>query len=469
VAEMLNQEITRLRKAGQLKEAWDIGCPAVQENPDNIYLKGAFYWVCYAYLKEVQSAINDRAAHSNNLTPSPAEIDRINFLLDWIIWLKIPPGGYEYRSLLLLFQKNLEAIPRLVVLLARFSSELFDKDQGDHKPYQADKGESPSLMLKFARKVAKAWMEHEEAKQLTIDKLLQIINHVRKEVLDKQHLIWLDYDEAKCLILAGRLEQAREFILPVLRKKQTESWAWGALAATYRQQEPDIAIKLLAKGLTHVHDEAYSLNLLKAIAPLLAAQGLEDQASMCVQRAINCYKDNAWTIKSDLAKLSQEPWFSSEVDDDKLAPFLEKRAIGALSYLHGSTEQCLAVVMYMHKSGKGFHAYRDHQHQYSVRQGLYESEHPPGPGDYILLTIALENDLVVAAETAQPGEMVDVDFLEGKIRVNEKGFGFVEDTFVPHSLISEGIDGQLVRVMKILDFDKAKNRPGWKAITLEVI
>ena len=466
---MLNQEITRLRKAGQLQEAWDIGCPAVQENPDNIYLKGAFFWVCYAYLKEVQSAINDRAAQSNNLTPNPAEIDRINFLLDWIIWLNIPPGGYEYRSLLLLFQKNLEAIPRLVVLLARFGSELFDKDQGDHKPYQGDKGESPSLMLKFARKAAKAWMEHEEARQLSIDQLLQIISQVRKEALDKQHLIWLDYDEAKCLILAGRLEQAREFILPVLRKKQTESWAWGALAATYRKQEPDIAITLLAEGLTHVHDEAYSLNLLKGIAPLLAAQGFEDQASMCVQRAINCYKDNGWAIKSDLAKLSQEPWFSGEVDVDDLAPFLEKRASGALSYLHGSTEQCLAVVMHLHKSGKGFHAYRDHQHRYSVRLGLYESKSPPRPGDYIRLTLALEDDLVVGAEPAQPAKMTDVDFLEGEIRVNEKGFGFVEDTFVPPSLISDGMNGQLVRVMKILDFDKAKNRPGWKALTLEVI
>ena len=67
----------------------------------------------------------------------------------------MPPGGFEYRSLLLLFQQNLETIPRLVLLLSRFGVDIFDKEEGDNRPYQGEKGESPSLMLKFARKTAK--------------------------------------------------------------------------------------------------------------------------------------------------------------------------------------------------------------------------------------------------------------------------------------------------------------------------
>jgi tetratricopeptide (TPR) repeat protein len=470
MTETLNQEITRLRKAGQLQEAWDIGCPAVQEKPNDAYLKGAFFWVCYAYLKQVQTAIKDRSAQNKgNDDPNPSEVERVNFLLDWIIWLKIPPGGFEYRSLLLLFQKNLEAFPRLVLLLARFSSDLFDKEQGDHEPYPGEKGESPSLMLKFARKTANSWMDHEEARQLSMDQLLQIFEQVRREALDKKNLIWLDYDEAKCLIIAGRLEQAREFILPVLRKKQAESWAWGALAATYRKQDPNVAITLLAEGLTHVNDEVFSLNLLKGIAPLLAAQGFEEQASMCAQRAVNCYQENGWAIKADLAKLIQEPWFSGDIDVGRLAPFLQERARGALAYLHGPTEQCVAVVMHIHKSGRGFHAYRDHEHRYSVRLGLYDSKSLPVPGAYIRLTLSAEDDPVVGAEPWSAEKMADVDFIEGNIRLTDKGFGFVDDTFVPPHLVREGMDGQVVKLMRILDFDKAKNRPGWKALTLEVV
>ena len=93
----------------------------------------------------------------------------------------------------------------------------------------------------------------------------------------------------------------------------------------------------------------------------------------------------------------------------------------------------------------------------------------PEPGSYLRLTISPEDDSVVSAEPCSPEPMADVDFIEGVIKVTERGFGFVGDTFVPPNLINEGIDGQLVKVMQILDFDRAKNRPGWKALTLEIV
>ena len=467
---MLSQEITLLRKSGQLREAWAVGCEAVQENPTDIYLKKAFFWVYYEHLKIEQAAIKARAEGLNsNRNLLPDEIDRVNFFLDWIIWLNIPLEGFECRSLVLLFQQNLEAIPRLVLLLFRVGLGLFDKEQGDNRPYEGEKGESPSLMLKFARKTAQSWMDCDEARQIPIEKLLQLFEQVKEEVFDRQNLIWLDYDEAKCLIVAGKLEQARECALRVLRKKQAESWAWAALATTYRNQEPEVALMLLAEGLTHVHGEAFALPLLKGIAPLLASQGFEDQASMCLQRAVNCYQTNGWSIKSDLEKLLQQPWFNGNVDVGDLPSFLQQRSEGALSYLHGPTVQCVTVVMNIHKSGKGFHVYRDREHRYSVRMGLLNAKIVPKLGSYIQLTLSAEDDSVVSAEPCLPEAIPDVGFSEGNIRLAAKGFGFVGDTFVPPNLVSEGIDGQFVKVMHILDFDKAKNRPGRKALTLEVI
>ncbi|MDB4807105.1 hypothetical protein OAG89_03905 [Pseudomonadales bacterium] len=465
--EQLFRTITNLRKAGSLQEAWDLGCPAVQENPNDSYLKGAFFWVCYDYMKEVQAPIKERAKQNNGSNaPNQSELERINFLLDWVVWLNIPPGGYEYRSLLLLFQKNLESVPKLVLLLMQFGTSLFEDE--DKKPYENEKGESPSLMLKFARKVAKAWMESEDVRSKTIDQLLLIFEQVRREAQDKQHLIWLEYDEAKCLIMAGRLEQAREFVLPVLRKKQSESWAWGALAATYRKEAPDIAITLFSEGLCHVHDEKFSLKLLKGIAPLLAAQGFDKEASMCVRRAVNCYSDNGWSVKSDLEKLQQQDWFDDAVSVDDLRSFLKEKSEGALVYLHGPTKQCVTVVQNVHKSEKGFHVYRDHKRSYSVRLGLFDSKSLPEPGDYVNLKLSEEDESVVGAEPCESEKMDDVGFIEGNIRVTDKGFGFVEDTFVPPYLIEGNIDGQLVKLMRILDFDKAKNKPGWKALTLDV-
>ncbi len=468
MSEPLSRTVTNLRKAGKLPEAWDLGCPAVQANPNDTYLKGAFFWVCYDYLKRVQEPIKERAQkNSGNLNPTSSELERINFLLDWVIWLNIPPGGFEYRSLLLLFQKNIECIPKLVLLLIPFGSSLFEAE--DKIPYQSEMGESPSLMLKFARKVAKSWMEHEQVRKIGVDPLLLLFDQTRKEGRDQKNLIWLDYDQAKCLVLAGRYDQARELVIPLLRKKQNESWAWGALAATYRKEDANFATMLLCKGLVHARDEKFALPLLKGVAPLLASTGHVAEASMCIKRAVSCYEKNGWKVKADLERLSSQPWFDNTVDTSTFSEFMQTRAEGALDLLYGPAEQCVAVVSNIHKSGKGFHAYRDHKCSYSVRLGLYKAKDLPLVGSYVLLKISAEDGAVITAEPCNAIAMNDVGSEQGEIRVAEKGFGFVNDIFIPPNLVTEGIDGQIVNVIKILNFDKTKNKLGWKAITLELV
>ncbi len=48
------QAVTRLRKAGELKDAWDMAEDAIRKTPDDLYLKQAVFWVCYAFLKNIQ-------------------------------------------------------------------------------------------------------------------------------------------------------------------------------------------------------------------------------------------------------------------------------------------------------------------------------------------------------------------------------------------------------------------------------
>ena len=466
---MLSQEITRLRKAGQLKEAWDIGCPAVQEDSDNIYLKSAFFWVCYAYLKELQSGITDRATQSNNTAPTFAEIEKIYFYLDWIVWLNIRSGGPEYRALMLLFQKNLESIPRLVLLLARFSSHLFDKAQGDHQPYKGDKGESPSLIIKFARKVAKAWLEHDEVRQFKIDDLCNLFSYARNEALDTQHLIWLDYDEAKCLIFAGKFLQARNRALAVLRRKPTETWAWSALATTYRKDDPNTAIVLFSRAVSSVREESFALPALKNLALLLADQGFGLEASMCVKRAVNCYVHEGWKIRPDLEQLTRQPWYDSDADPTLLVPFLKMKSEGASDFLHGEVERYGAVIHYLHPSRKGFNVYYGKDKSIPIRIGLYRSKRPPKPGDYVQITLSKDDKTAISVEPCDPLEIPDVSHQEGILSVKAAGFGFVEDTYVPQDLVSPDLDGVLVKVLRLLDFDKRKCRHGFKAITIKAV
>ena len=467
--EPLSQKISSLRKSGNLAEAWDLGCQAVQDHPNDRYIKSAFFWVCYDYLKKVQSDIKKRAERGGNddYTPNSGELERINFLLDWIIRLDIPPGGIEYRNLLLSFQKNLECIPRLVVLLFNHSSNLFNDE--DKQPYVNEEGESPSLMLKFSKKVAKSWMKNEEVRELTIDEVCLLFSRTRQETKDKQQRIWLDYDEAKCLIWAKRFDQAKDCALAVLKRKQTEPWAWAALATTFREKDPEAALVLFSKALCCSHDDVYALPTLKGFASLLAERNFDDEASMCVKRAVNYYVEEGWTIKADLEQLMNQPWYHREVDLNLLPPFLEKHAATALDFLFGEREQCIAVVQNIHASGKGFHAYLNKHQSISVRLGLYGSKIPPSLGDYVRLTLSVEDQSVIAAEPCDPENMDGVGYQEGTLSIKDKGFGFVDDTYVPNSLVKQDMDGQIVRVLRILDFNRKKNSYSWKALTIEAI
>lgn len=468
MAEQIYQQVNRLRKNGDLNAAWELACKAAQENPRDNFLKSSFFWVCYAYLKEVQEPIKVRAATGkSDFKPTPKEAERIDFLLDWIIWLGLPDSGFEYRSLLLIFQHNLEHLPKLLLLLARHTKTLFSAE--DKQPFITEKGESPSLMLKFTRKLAKAWLSQKMLRQLSIDELMTLTTLTRSEVKDTQQLIWLDYDESRCLIAARRYDEARKRVLIVLRKKQSEAWAWGALAATYRQADPQAAISLFAKALSCAHDDTLALPTLKGFATLLAAEKFYNEASVCVQRAVNCYLNNGWQIKNDLEQLLNQPWYNPQADAALLLPFLQQSSQMATDYLFGEKVQKLAIVQSIHPGNRGFHAWCSRNQSISVRMKLWKETQLPKPGDYVIVTVTKEDLSVIDVVPTAIQPLADAGEFEDILRVSDKGFAFVGDTFVPKHLVPEGMNGHKVRVIRIIELDRTKNRYGWRALTITPI
>ena len=118
--------VTNLRKAGQLQEAWNFGFAALKEAPNDAYLKGSIFWVCYEFLKINQEKISKRAQSSGNFKPNDTEFGNIENLLQTIMQLNIPTGGLEYKMLLVQFKKNLEWFPTLVHCVLNYQNALFD-------------------------------------------------------------------------------------------------------------------------------------------------------------------------------------------------------------------------------------------------------------------------------------------------------------------------------------------------------
>jgi len=461
--------VNNLRKAGNLQEAWNVGFAALEQSPQDNYLKGALFWVCYEYLKQQQAKIANRGASSNNFRPSDFEFEQIESLLQTIMGFEIPIGGLEYKMLLVQFKKNLTWFPTMVHCVLRHQSALFDSES--RQPFQAEKGEVPSLMLSSARQVASAWLRARDHWQLDFSQLMVLLNTTRQQVADTKHIMWLDYDQAKCLVIAGQYEQARTLILPILKKKQSESWAWGALAVTYQKEDQDLSIKFFAKGITSAHEVTFSLKLLQGVIPLLLARQQQAEASMCLKKAITVYQSNGWKVKPELEQLSQQNWYDANVDESRLNAYLKSISQDALDYLLGPTKKMIAIVENIHKSGKGFHAFVNKSTSLSVRMGIHKSKDKPNVGDYVELSVACNDgeQTVIGAVPCAKAEVPDASYIEGSLRIAPKGFGFVEDTFVPPFVIGDIAAESHVSVQRVMSWDKTKSRHSWKAIQLTLV
>ena len=438
----------------------------MQAAPQDSYLKGALFWVCYEFLKHQLEKLNKRASSSDNYRPTDFEFDQIENLLQTIVDLDIATGGLEYKMLLVQFKKSLEWFPTLIHLVLRHQTVLFDDDA--KTPFQAEKGEVPSLMLSTARQVASAWLRAREYWQLDLNQVMAFINQTREQAYDTKHMMWLDYDQAKCLVVAGQYDQARELILPILRKKQKESWAWGALAATYSKQDQRLAMKFFARGIVSAHDVTFSLRLLQGMIPLLLANQQQAEASMCLKTAIAAYQVHGWKLKQELEQLSMQSWYDSGVNEKQLEPFLNSISHDALDYLHGPIKKVVVLVENIHKSGKGFQVFVNKSISLSVRIGVHKDKQKPQAGDYVELSVvSVDGNLeAVASSPAKPVDMEDVSYIEGKLKITQKGFGFVEDTFVSPVVIGNIKNESQVRAQRILSWDKSKSRYNWKAIKL---
>ena len=150
VSEPVWRQVNQLRKAGDLPGAWNTGFAGLAENPQDRYLKGALFWVCYDYLKGFLQPIMLRGQQNSGYRPNDREYRDIDGILEVIGQLQIPAGGFEYSRLLALFRKNMDCFPSLIRQVMQHQVDLFSDE--DKTPYVSDKskkGHSLFLIEKF--------------------------------------------------------------------------------------------------------------------------------------------------------------------------------------------------------------------------------------------------------------------------------------------------------------------------------
>jgi len=159
-----------------------------------------------------------------------------------------------------------------------------------------------------------------------IDLVDYYLSNIDKIIESFPDNIWLKYHKGKLLLLADRNEDAKEFIIPVVREKQSESWAWGLLGIIFLKEDMEKSIACLSKGILVCQEENFITNIRLELAKVLIAKKLLSEAKFEIESIINFKKQKGQKLSEDIQSYLNEEWFISTQGNQDNNELYEKYA-----------------------------------------------------------------------------------------------------------------------------------------------
>lgn len=491
------KDITALRKAGQLTEAFDLATELLTSEPDNIWTKRAMGWVRFERLKVVAKAdkpyefVAEWVALSELVAYNPADE---TMLTNQALWQGV--------SCLFSLGETNKAEPVLSVIFASIQTWVLEKPSDLY-----------SALLKAFLKTGKQWSglgnflqwwqlsnlraedylptlteKHDKimavAEQAYIALAKQVLNRPEPaavqalisdlETLHEQHpeYQYPPYYQAKLLVATGSKEEALTALLPFARRKQSEFWIWDTMANLFTD-ELDKAISCLCRAVSSRTQEKFLVKARVDLARLLAKSGRHSEALTELVQAIETRKAESWRIDASLLagveKLTQNG--AKRLPDNK-ALYRQYRPITD-DLLFADIPEQIGVVEFLNADKKVAHfvVNRTVSGHLKYEGSLARIQ----PGDFVAVRLEQRTGkegsfwvpLSVKPTQDTPSEDVFRAFSGPVRRGAEKGFGFVGDIFISPTLLADVENGSTLTGYAMWTFDKSKSKYGWKAIKLE--
>lgn len=460
------KEIRILKENGNFEEAWQCGFNALQLDKQNVFLQTALFWIIYAALKQKINLIKQR----ENTRPLPMEQNWIDSWVTRIVNLNrvLPNDNIDYRLWNLFTQTGAtigEFCKPLCLYILNSGRVLFRP--ADYNPYPGETGEAPSTVYKLARMVAAYYLNCKVSDPIPVGKVTGFLQYALDNTHDSTNKVWLTRDKAKVFMASGQVTRARQAFLEVLEKKRSVSWAWFDLATTY-QDEPLKASSIVAYGLMCPNKPEFLIKGLSSFANILAQQANFSDASRSLLRLHSIYQKNGWALNKEVTELMSRSWYDASLDEVALDTTIRTLAASANKYVMQNPVIYKGIVATIHKSGKGADIYIAPEQIIPVFKKLFQPYEAFHPGTFVELLCDKkpDNDIPISVKEIKPFTSENICNFSGVLKLNEKGFGFVDNIFVPPFLIDSHTDGGEVSGIAVIKLNKVKNINGLTAILI---
>lgn len=501
---MSAREITELRKAGKLKEAYEQACALLQANPHDIWVKRGMSWVLYEHLKAaansdtasvfclwLQELISltlpedDKMIFDNvgwqigKLTFSiskqePINYSLINSLLELTKQMHFTKPSEVYSYLLKAFHKAFKDNSDYCSVIDWWGLNNLRRDD-----FQKERLPSGKEVISLAEQVYIAYAKHLlpvilPTGETTVSKeKIEAFIPLLDELIEKQpQYQYPPYYKAKLLLATGDKRNSLSSLLPFVRRKKNEFWAWDVLSEAFPDDE-EKQIACYCRALQcHVSGE-FLVNIRQRLARWLVRQQMYREAKTEITLLIKARKENGWRISTEVEQWTKEPWFSLDpLKSNK--QFYQQRATLANSLLYADVAEEYVIIEFVNESKKianfiasdkklGYFKYDRFLPSLNIGDVVrVRFNGGSKEGFYNLHTLQLSDNLNIKEEYCKT--------IEGQLQIPlGREFGFLADAFVHPSFIRKFRlkDKQQISALTMKSFNPQKRQWGWKVVFID--
>ena len=327
--------VTTMCKAGQIDEAYELAKANCASDPTSVWAQRDLGWAIYYAIKRDADA-GDYA----NLVERVEDLKGLNLLttatdgmiyenVQWQIgmFLKnhIAPNdidaqsklstlfhllrGYSFssskgHSVLLQYYIKFNAWTEMADFLDWWNLENLSDE--DYVPFQMPNGNKVMALAE------RAYIANSKAllNQSNLERIREFLPKLENLMTAHPEMMYPGYFYGKLLLKLGDdEEETLKVVVPFVRKKASEFWAWQLLSEVYAH-EPEKQMACLLRAVHCRTQESFLGKVRIKLASLYIQSNQYDRARHHIDAVTRCYLSQGWRLPHDVDCWIHQPWFN---------------------------------------------------------------------------------------------------------------------------------------------------------------
>ena len=151
------------------------------------------------------------------------------------------------------------------------------------------------------------WNAHKGTElKLEIDQVAKKMEQLEEKYPD---LLYIPYYRVQLSVAIGDSEDSFADLIPFVKKKQRDFWAWDILGDVCNDNDQKFAC--YCKGLSCSAPKEMTIGLKQTIIPLLIERQHYDVAKTEVEAILSIRQENGWKVPHQLLDYQSQPWYAN--------------------------------------------------------------------------------------------------------------------------------------------------------------